>query len=334
MANKGKGFEEASLDDFFQPPADIGSPAEGPIPVSEDDVSDAFADISSPAAPVHTMGGGSPQVEELPITNLGKSGPDKKKILIIAGAVLGGLLVLGGLYFFLFAGEETPPAPAPVITEEDLTSEAPQELPTAKAPAIKRPKVTRLSDLDRSPVQAHEAGSGIFNAATNTFTDDGKTKVAALAAPMSFYIGTFIVPKHLDDAKEKLRAAAVTPKVKEGKSSVTMHRLHVGSYDSRAPAERAKSKLKGSGFDAFVIKESRTSYQLYAGSFFTKEEASSYQNKLGAGNTGFIGELIDTRVEMTTWELWGGSFADAAAVEGPLGKLLQQGIEVDVVGNR
>ena len=305
MATKSKAApEEASLDDFFQPPSEEGGGA-----------GESFEVDLSAGAP---SGGAAPQVQDLPVEGKAGMTPEKKKkLLLIGGAALGVILLLG-IGIFVFGGKkEAPPPPPPAAKKET----PPPQL-----------KVARLTDVERSPGQAHELGSKLADAATGKLAEAGQKKLGALQAPLSFYIGAFVVSKNLEAAKEKLRPAGLAFKVAESKALVRMHRLHIGTYDTSSGGAKAREKLKKAGFDAFVIKESKGVYKVYAGSFFTSEKAQEYKTKLLDAKTGFVGTVEDTQAPVTLWELWAGSFSDAAQAQAALEKVLAAGVEVDVTG--
>ncbi len=292
--------EEASLDDFFQPPAGEGG-------------EDSFNLDLPGEAPAARRG--APQVQDLPVQ--GKSGmsPEKKKILIIGGAAAGVLLLLV-IGFLVFGGKKEAPPPPPAAKKE--------------APPPAQLKVARLTDVQRSPGQAHELGSKLADPATGKLSEAGVKKLGALQVPLSFYVGAFVVSKNLEAAKEKLRPAGLTFKVTESKALVRMHRLHVGTYDTSRGGAKAREKLKKAGFDAFVVKEAKGVFKVYAGSFFTDAKAQEYRAKLLDAKTGFVGTVEDTQAPVTLWELWAGSFSDAAQAQAALEKVLSAGIEVDV----
>lgn len=372
-------FEEASLDDFFQPPTDddFAKPApkttpkqdiarqnagRNPLPIPVDDGEDDFnavtdagfsaADpLAAPASPsgfaaatdeddvddfAATLGQDAsrpytPQVEDLPITDrVSTRGGDKKKVLIIAGAAVAVLLLLGVGAMLILGGESEP---EPMIVEEDIAIEEPAAIPSTPPPAPDL-KVERLGDLDQSPTTRHFAGSKLYDTATGAISEDGKKKLAGLSLPVSLYVGTFVVPKHMEAAKDRVRKAGLKPVVRETRSMVKMHRLHVGNYNSSSAAKSVYRKLIKAGFDAFIIKAGPGNYQVYAGSFFTETKAREYRDRLFSSDSGFLGELTDTRVELPNWTVWAGTYESATAVEAPLEAILKSGIEVDVAAGR
>lgn len=378
-------FEEASLDDFFQPPTDEefapGAPAAGtpkhdvasqdagpnPLPVPVDDEEDFNAvtqnsafDAADPLAPPVDEGGGgfatgastagdevnafastlgqdpgqaaAPQVEELPITDhVEGRGADKKKIIVIAAAAVVVLLLLGVGAMFILGGDEVP-EPDPMIAE-DIGIDEPTEIPSTPPP-IPDLNVERLSDLDQSPTTTHFAGSKLYDAGSGGLSEDGRGKIASLPPPLSLYVGTFVVPGNLDAAKERVRKAGLKPIVRETRSKVKMHRLHVGNYETYSSAKTAYRKLMNAGFDAFITRPAPGRYEVYAGSFFTETKAREYSDRLFSSASGFVGELTTARVELPNWTLWAGSYDNVDALEEPLVAMLQSGVEVDVAAGR
>lgn len=343
-------FEEASLDDFFQPPADeeqAPSPATAPVPPAMDfgdpeaaaDAGDSFeaalgdpfaGEAGAPPAGSTSGFGATPQVEDLPIGDLG-GGRDWKKVGILAGGGVAALLVIGVLLTVFFGGEEAAaPSPSKAIKEEPLAASEPPELPSTPPPAPPL-NVERLGDLSRRPSATHVEASTLYSTTTQAVSEDGSAQMAELGSPLTFYIGAFVVPKNLEAAKQKLRDAGLTPKVRESRQSVQMNRLHVGNYDNLKAARGVQAKLKRAGFDAFVLKAGRGNYEVYAGSFYTDTKAREYQKRLYDSNSGFVGEITTTRVEMPVYELWAGSYPTAAEAQTPVASLLRQGVEFDVV---
>lgn len=369
-------FEEASLDDFFQPPtdddfakptpaSDLASQDAGPNPLpipvdDEDDFNAVTSDAPFAASdPLESPGGGGfpppmddaggvddfastlgqdpsqmqPQVEDLPITDqVERRGGDKKKVIIIAGAAIAVLLLLGVGAMFILGGDEAP-EPEPMISAEDIMPDEPAAIPSTPPPAPDL-KVERLGDLDQSPTTKHFAGSKLYDTASGGLSDDGRSKLGSLSAPLSLYVGTFVVPKNMEAAKERVRKAGLKPIVRETRSSVKMHRLHVGNYDSSSSAKSVYRKLIRAGFDAFIIKSGPGNYAVYAGSFFTESKGREYADRLANSDSGFIGELTDARVELPNWTVWAGTYDNAAAVEKPLVSILESGVEVDVAAGR
>ena len=315
-----QGF--AASDPLASPPAAQGLP-----PMDDGGVDDFASTLGQDPSQM------PPQVEDLPITDqVERRGGDKKKVIIIAGAAIAVLLLLGVGAMFILGGDEVP-EPEPMISTEDIMADEPADIPSTPPPAADL-EVERLGDLDQSPTTKHFAGSKLYDTVSGGLSDDGRTKLGGLSTPLSLYVGTFVVPKNMEAAKERVRNAGLKPIVRETRSRVKMHRLHVGNYDSSSSAKSVYRKLIRAGFDSFIIKSGPGNYAVYAGSFFTESKAREYADRLAASDSGFIGELTDARVELPNWTVWAGTYDNAAAVEKPLVAILESGVEVDVAAGR
>lgn len=358
----GDGMDEASLDDFFQPPTQdeggdvvdaelfappaplpaakknapagakktpvlqdheavqpFGTAEEAPIEMTpDDDVTDLFGDTSGPGEPAQA-------VEDLDFSD---GAPDKakkrKKMILIGGAVFG-LLLLIGAGFMLFGGSATPPPPPPrpVAAEPPPPVEAPPPAPKIVDP-FPGP-FAMLGDIDRRPDGANVLTRTLFNASGDA-DEAARSALPRLAKNqfLSFYFGTYVVPAHLDGAKERVRQWGIKPIQRTADARIDMLRLRVAEFPQRATSEKLARELKGKGFDAFVIKNSPSSYTVYAGSFFTQAKYAEYAAKLGPAG---YPPGTQERVQLTkrVYELWGGQYKTVPEAETAMTSMLKAG---------
>ncbi len=376
------GLNEASLDDFFQPPTDedgavvdadlfeapppVAAPTKSPaaktqtpaakkskpkledheavMPLDENvpppaaaaprppapheqeaDVQDLFGDTGD-----RSSGGGEEEpetltaVEELNFTDGTPDKDKKKKILIIAGAAVAILLLLG-VGFLFFGGSTPPPPPAPAPRPPQAKAPPPQskaEAPPVAADPFPGP-FAQLGDLDHTPKGTNAQARSIFD---KEGKPDSKGR-EALPQPakkqfFSLYFGTYVVPKHLEAAKEKLRQWELKPVQRASTARVEMVRLKVAELGDRPAADRLMNELKGKGFDAFVIKMPGKKYPVYAGSFFTTEKYGEYSSKL-TQNGYPPGEQERFQMDRKVYELWGGDFKTLADADPVIEKILK-----------
>ncbi len=366
------GMNEASLDDFFQPPTEDGAvmdadlfedaPAAAPTkapaktqapspsakkparPKLEDHEAVAPLD-ESPLESIPDPGGEQPAeadvqdlfgaqggaaddastgtVEALDFSDGAPSKDKKKKILIIAGAVILVLLLLGIGYFVFFSGTSAPPAPKPVAKAPPPVEKpaAPAEAPKA-ADAFPGP-FGLLGDFARTPEGTNVIARTLYDLEGKA-DEKGRAALPKLTKKqfLSLYFGTYVVPAHLEAAKEKLRQWGIKPIQRTTTARIEMLRLKVAEFKDRKTSDKMAKELKAKGFDAFVIKASATSHPVYAGSFFTPEKYAEFAAKLGPAGYP-AGEQERVQLDKKVFELWGGGFKSLEEADATLPKILK-----------
>jgi cell division protein FtsN len=161
--------------------------------------------------------------------------------------------------------------------------------------------------------------------------------VPQVAAPAetgtyTLMVGEFVAASAMEDAKEKIKSAGLSPQVTAGpKREAPMVRLHLGEFPNQDSARKALDKLHRAGANGFILRNKEGGYDVYDGSYYNREGAVREQKRL-AGR-GIKVSLKNASAPVPTLVLTAGSFPTREAAMQEAAKLEQQGLKAVVMEN-
>jgi cell division protein FtsN len=155
---------------------------------------------------------------------------------------------------------------------------------------------------------------------------------AAETGSYTLLVGEFVAASTMEDAKEKVISAGLSPLVTAGpKREMPMMRLHVGEFPNQEAARKELNKLRRAGADGFILRNKEGRYDVYDGSYYNQEGAVKEQKRL-AGR-GIKVNLKNVSVPVPTLVLTAGSFPTREAALQEARKLEQEGLKAVVMEN-
>lgn len=196
----------------------------------------------------------------------------------------------------------------------------------SKVPAAKTPEPVKSADkknVEKVPTK-HKKTAAVSEDVTKSVS--GKADAAG-----SWYVlvGQYSIEEALSADIGRVRKAGFEPVVTSGpRKKLTMNRLLLGEFTSRADAQTELSKLKRITSDAFVIDQSGK-HVVYAGSYLLDARASSEKERLAAA--GFKVSIKRADVAIPTQNLTVGPFNEKKAADAAFGKLNANGVKASLL---
>lgn len=238
------------------------------------------------------------------------------------------------------------PAKVPVAAKDRLKAAEPAK---AAADASQKPVPARVGESRKAAAVAPEkaakptavpeksktaAGKGTAAkapAGTTAATAAKGKPVPAAAGEYTLRIGEYVVPAAMEKDKAKVRAAGLTPVVKEGaRKKEPMIRLFFGEFADQVTARNELQRLQDATVDGFVLNE-EGKYRVYAGSYFVEERAVKELQRLEA--LGFRMTLRKVSVTVPTLLLTAGNYSSRDEALKDAARLKKKGLVPAVVAN-
>jgi outer membrane protein TolC/cell division protein FtsN len=212
------------------------------------------------------------------------------------------------------------PAVAPLETSPDAAKAEKQLEKKSVEPAA---KMATVIQTNATPVT--KPAKALVNGLAVTET----TKHVPVTSSYTLKIGEYLASE-VASIKKKIVQSGLVPVVIDGfKQEREVFRLLIGEYKGYSVAQKALEDLKNVRISGFILENASNKYEVYAGSFFTRESAKTEQKRLAT--QGIHLSLKKVSVSLPAFLLTAGSFASReAAVEGAK-KLEQQGLIVEIL---
>lgn len=212
------------------------------------------------------------------------------------------------------APETTKPVPAAAKPQEAVKT-------SVQAPKAEQPKPVAAKNETKAVVAKPAAKPEAKPAAADPLKSasaDKKT-VAKAVAPWTVVVGYYVVEEALAADMAKVKRAGLSPVMTSGpKRPVTMHRLYVGEYGSRAEGQQVLASIQQIGGTGFLVQRGEK-YDLFAGSYAMQSGANAEQQRLAAANIKTT--IRKVQVSLASRKLSAGTFTDRKAAEAAVKKL-------------
>lgn len=153
--------------------------------------------------------------------------------------------------------------------------------------------------------------------------------VALSTGPWTVVVGYYVAEETLAADMAKVKKAGLNPVMTSGpKRLVSMHRLYVGEYESRAEGQQVLAKIKQIGGSGFLVQRGEL-YDLFAGSYAVLNGAETEQQRLAAA--GFKVSIRKVQVPLASRKLTAGTFTERKVAEAAVKKLKDAAVGTPVL---
>lgn len=212
------------------------------------------------------------------------------------------------------------PVPAPLKAVETAK-------PAAQPPKTEQSKPLVAKSETKPAVAKPEPKPAAIQPARPAVAE--KKPVAKSAGPWTVVVGYYVVEETLAADMAKVKKAGLNPVMTSGpKRPVTMHRLYVGEFGSRAEGQQVLGKIKQLGGSGFLVQRGEF-YDLFAGSYAVLGGAEAEQQRLAAA--GFKASIRKLQVPLVSRKLTAGTFTERKVAEAAVKKLKEASVGTPVL---